>query len=560
MIHPFARPHRTPAVRRAASPLLLRSLALAAVAAVPIGTATAQALEAELVRLDAHGPTVLPDALSNGAQISPDGQWTLFRSAATNLVALSGLTEPGPSNLFLRDARDGSFILVNQGPSGELLGLGNRPAMVSRGAVATAFVSTTDVPQLRDANGRQDIYVHDRLTGVLEWVSDAQPLGGKPLIPDMPSVSDDGNLVAWALFDGLGLSGKVVQLAVHDRAAGKTRFITRESGIFGEFVGRPLLSGDATKLFFSERLKVTPGYEQVLKVMDLSGAGTRVLTRFQVQAKSSGQQLAVSRDGTRIAFVGVDESSAVPANWNQSLFTYDLTTDTLTCIAGCAPAETFSYVGEPSLSADGRFVGYNASGPGHPAALLEPAQADGTYLVHDTEGGLTYDMLVNASAQLASNPSKPVTASNLSMRALSHTGRRVVFDSNATNLALPIEPVLGFGGSLRSFQRQLHDDGADLAFGRLVAATTSKLEITGATPDAVVLIGVSTAGQAPTATPFGLVQLTAPWTVTALFTDASGAAEAGLLMPPGSAGTALFAQGLDVPARKRTMPVTGTVQ
>ena len=257
--------------------------------------------------------------------------------------------------------------------------------------------------------------------------------------------------------------------------------------------------------------------------------------------------------------MGQVEDVPVPANWNQSLYLYDFASDTLSCIAGCAPAENFSYVSAPSMSSDGRYVGYNASGPGHPDALLAASAFDNTYLVHDTEGGVTYDVLVNASGQLASNPSKPVKASNLTMRALSDTGERVAFDSNATNLALPIEPVLGNGSELRLFRRQLHDDGATLAFGPLVAGATTELEVSGASASAMVLIGVST-GQGPTATPYGLVQLAEPWTVTQLFTDASGTAQAAFAVPPGAAGMALFAQGLDLKTDKRTAPVTGTVQ
>ena len=115
-----------------------------------MGTATAQVLEEQLVRLDAPGPTVLPDGVGEGVQISPDGQWTLFRSSATNLATLPGLTEPGPTNLFLRDGRDGSYIAVNQGPGGELLSLGSWHAMVSRGPVDVVQMTAYQV-------GRHDI-------------------------------------------------------------------------------------------------------------------------------------------------------------------------------------------------------------------------------------------------------------------------------------------------------------------------------------------------------------------------------------------------------------------
>ncbi|PCJ53850.1 MAG: hypothetical protein COA70_06690 [Planctomycetota bacterium] len=81
----------------------------------------------------------------------------------------------------------------------------------------------------------------------------------------------------------------------------------------------------------------------------------------------------------------------------------------------------------------------------------------------------------------------------------------------------------------------------------LVAGATANFSVTGASAGGAVILGYSLAGAGPTATPYGLVDMSAPITTLATLTaDGSGNASFSPTVPGGAAGATLYTQGVDL--------------
>jgi len=126
--------------------------------------------------------------------ISGAGRYVAFRSAAPNLVL--GDTN-NSDDVFLRDIQTSQTTRVSLANGGaQSLGFASHPSL-SSDARFVAFQSTGDDLVSGDANGRIDVFVHDRLTLVTERVS----LSGAGVqgLDDAraPSLSDDGRYVVF---------------------------------------------------------------------------------------------------------------------------------------------------------------------------------------------------------------------------------------------------------------------------------------------------------------------------------------------------------------------------
>jgi Tol biopolymer transport system component len=116
------------------------------------------------------------NANSSEPAISSDGRFVAFRSAATNLVP--GDTN-GADDIFVHDRQTGATGAVSVDSAGNQgNGRSSAPSISSDGRfVAFYSVASNLVPG--DTNGRQDVFVHDRLTRV----------GGIAGLPDVASHS-----------------------------------------------------------------------------------------------------------------------------------------------------------------------------------------------------------------------------------------------------------------------------------------------------------------------------------------------------------------------------------
>lgn len=102
--------------------------------------------------------------------------------------------------------------------------------------------------------------------------------------------------------------------------------------------------------------------------------------------------------------------------------------------------------------------------------------------------------------------------------------------------------------SLDLFLRAVVEDaptGPTLSITNLAAGQIATFDGAGLTPSQAALIGFSTNGGGPTATPFGLVDLTPPFGTLPLFADAVGDASLSINVPPGASGLSIWFQIVD---------------
>src|SRR5688500_6889490 len=158
--------------------------------------------------------SVVGDHLGDYGDMTPDGRFVVFASAASNLVA--GDTN-GVGDVFVRDRRTGVTERVSVGAKGvqgdgdsNFLGISTAPAISDDGRYV-AFKSDASNLVKGDRNQLTDVFVRDRAAGATEKISGD---GGG----DNPGISPDGNFVAFETFDFDGDFARDIYL--RDRTTG----------------------------------------------------------------------------------------------------------------------------------------------------------------------------------------------------------------------------------------------------------------------------------------------------------------------------------------------------
>ena len=138
------------------------------------------------------------DSPSGTAWISADGRFVVFGSFATNLLEGGGDTN-GQDDVFVHDRQTGITERVNVGPGGQQSTQGATPGGVSTDGRFVAFASdATDLlGPAGDTNGTTDVFVHDRETGITSRVSVGPGGIQGDASSSAPSMSADGRFVAF---------------------------------------------------------------------------------------------------------------------------------------------------------------------------------------------------------------------------------------------------------------------------------------------------------------------------------------------------------------------------
>lgn len=200
-------------------------------------------------------------------EISDDGRWVLFQSAANDLVAND---TNGSSDVFLRDLSNGVTTLVSLDAFGQQVpaaGIEPVVALSPDGRFAAFSASNAFVPS--DTNFMRDVYLRDLWLGTLERISvgtdGTQPNGHC----QDPSISSDGRFVAFrTLATNLALpdaNGTASDIYVRDRKLGtSTRSNVSSAGVQSNLSAiSPQMIGTArTVAFWSSANNLVPGETQ----------------------------------------------------------------------------------------------------------------------------------------------------------------------------------------------------------------------------------------------------------------------------------------------------------
>lgn len=193
-----------------------------------------QTSETNLVSVAADGSS--GNASSTFAQISDDGRYVAFRSAATNLIGEDGNGEP---DVFLRDLESNTTEIVsiatddtqgNADAFSPLLSMSSDARYITFQSSASNLVPN-DSNGLTDALAGSDVFVRDRQEETTERVS-VTTSGGEYIDAFGGSISADGRYVAFhATRSGQDTSdfGAYADVYVHDRVTGSTELVSATS-------------------------------------------------------------------------------------------------------------------------------------------------------------------------------------------------------------------------------------------------------------------------------------------------------------------------------------------
>ena len=333
---------------------------------------------------------------SNHPSISADGRYVAFSSDASNLV-------PGDTNgamdIFVHDRQTGVTERVNVNSSGtQGHGWGSDSSSISADGRYVAFDSLERNLVPGDTNGTQDIFVHDRQTAVTKRVSvksNGTQAGGWNV---SPSISADGRFVtfdSWANDLVPGDTNFAEDVFVHDRVTGVTeRVSVKSSGAQGNADSYgPSISADGRNVAFiswASNLVTgdTNGWTDVFVHDRQTGRTKRVsVDSLGIQGNNYVNWTSISSNGRHVAFDSF-ASNVVPGDTNGTadIFVHDRQTGVTERVS----VDALGVQGNreswnPSISTSGRYVAFGSS-----ANNLVPDDTNlrGDVFVHDRWNGL----------------------------------------------------------------------------------------------------------------------------------------------------------------------------
>ena len=383
------------------------------------------------------------DAGSIRPAISADGRYIAFDSPATNLDPDDADTT---RDIFRRDLVADTTILISRasGAAGTKSNGTSFTTSISADGRFVAFQSTASNLHPDDLDTDGDIFVRDTASNTTTLASRATGTAGPKGdgISISPSISADGRYVAFRSSstnldpdDGDG----TIDIFVRDLFTKTTTLVSRASGIGGA-KGRgddPSISADGQRVAFSSSAtNLHPDDADAVGdvfVRDLTSHETILVSRASGASGSKGDQSSfaamISGDGTHVVF-NSNASSLDPGDVDNTLdvFVRDLTADTTTLASratGGSGTKGNLASFEPAISADGRFVTFDSD-----ATNLHPDDVDAT-------GDVYVRDVIEDTTTLASRASEASGAKgngNSTRTTISADGRFVGFDSTATNL------------------------------------------------------------------------------------------------------------------------------
>ena len=257
------------------------------------------------------------NSASDGNAISADGRFVAFESFAFNLVP--GDTDDAAVDIFLRDRQNGTTEGVSLVPAGSsgLVQHSTSPAISADGRFV-AFDSTESNLVPGDTNGRRDIFVRDRQTGILERVSLTDADGESNEDSFTPDISADGRFVVFGSLASNLVAGDTNQASdifVRDRVAGTTvRDSVSTAGAEGDLFAdsfTPSTSADGQVVAFHSEAALAPGGTAFT---DVYVHDERLPTDLSVTKSDSPDPVRRNRDLTYIIVVMNNGASADPAS------------------------------------------------------------------------------------------------------------------------------------------------------------------------------------------------------------------------------------------------------
>lgn len=273
----------------------------------------------ERVSVDAAG--VEADSGASTPSISGDGQFVVYTSSSTNLVAND---TNGETDIFLHDRSTDSVQRVSVATNGDEANWSSYSPSVTNNGTFVVFHSLASNLVPNDTNGRTDVFLYDLSNNVMERISvdsnGNQGVGG-------PSFSFDGS--AWA---SISADGRYVSFLSHF-----TNLVANDTNDFADIFVRDRIAGTTVRV-------------------SVDSAGNQ-------QNANSYFDTAISDDGRFVAFTSAaDNLVAGDTNGYWDIFVYDVNSGTIerASVDGNGGESNGSST-KVSLSSNGYAVAFNSS-------------------------------------------------------------------------------------------------------------------------------------------------------------------------------------------------------
>ncbi|MFC1976392.1 peptidoglycan DD-metalloendopeptidase family protein, partial [Chloroflexota bacterium] len=229
--------------------------------------------------------------------ISADGRFVAFESLASNLV--SGDTA-NTFDVFIHDRQTGQTTRITHETStgGNIV----LPAISADGRFVTFHSTESDLVS-GDTNNDMDVFVYERQTGQITWVSIASDGTQGNDWSGVPAISSDGRYVAFLSLATNLVSGDTPDtwdVFIHDRQTHTTTRITNDS-ITSIYLGEPHISISAEGRYVAYR---SASQGQVF-VYDQKTAQTALISAAPDGTPGNGDSSegpSISADGRYVAF------------------------------------------------------------------------------------------------------------------------------------------------------------------------------------------------------------------------------------------------------------------
>ncbi len=363
-------------------------------------------------------------------QASENGRYVSFDSYAPNLV-------PGDANgtvdVFVRDTLLKTTRLVSVNPIGnEGNSWSHRSAITDDGRFIVFSSDATNF-DITDTNGMQDIYMVDRINGVMLLISSSRFGGSANSWSDSPDISPGGEFVVFTSLANDIVPGDTnadVDCFIYEVATGAITRITDASGAEMAGCTQVKISGGVPMVVFETAAAVIPtdtnNQHDVYMVTVTNSNHTRIsVSSGTSEPDGISWNPSISRDGRYVAFESLASNLiANDTNTVYDIFVYDtLSGNTSRVSVDSAGQETDDHSWNPHISQNGRYIVFASD-----ATTLVPGDKNGVrdIFVHDTQTARTQRLSTDLLGSEGTDSSDYPT--------LSGNGEFAFYSSDAPNL------------------------------------------------------------------------------------------------------------------------------
>lgn len=387
--------------------IILQSITMVGVSALTVAVFSFRTTSATvpgnntLVSTDSSGNQQTGGAADwDKATMSKDGRYIAFLSSANNLVA----SDTNGVDVFVKDMQTGAISRANVSSAGTQSNGSAIGAKISYDGRYVVFASTGTNLVASDTNGKQDVFLHDMVTGTTEIIS-ATPAGTKGNDnsawdgkgEDL-AISRDGRYVAFVSYASNLVTGDTnasPDVFVRDRKLNTmTRLSVSSTGTeANNYSGGVSISCDGAIVAFNSTATnlVSSDTNGVTDLFIVNRVGADRISDATISA-NSGESIRkapyVSCDGSTVAFMsGASNLVSGDTNGVTDIFTYDISAGSFERVnISSAGAEANIGSDYPAISSDGRYVVFESSATN---LVSSDTNAVKDIFIRDRTGGTT---------------------------------------------------------------------------------------------------------------------------------------------------------------------------